>query len=130
MAREEDATNEYSTELDEREITTQLREDLAPPLRSQEPFAIGSDGRFFINVNVLDPMRARDLAGRPLFVGAELTHDESRLALEVLQHAAHDLRARIAGALWKPNAPPTTSAPARERDASIDVGDEATDDGK
>jgi len=113
--------NEPTTQTEFSEPLTHNDVPVAAPLRSLDPFAVGTDGRFFINVNVLDEISPAFLAGRPLFIGAELTHDETRLAREIIDNAAHELRARIAGALLKPRAPTSGEAPLNARAPTSDV---------
>jgi hypothetical protein len=61
-----------------------------PPWRSQAPFAVTSDGKFLVNVSMLD---GRELLGRRLFIGAELTPGEQRTARIHLGKVAYDVQA-------------------------------------
>jgi hypothetical protein len=79
-----------------------------PPSRSQAPFAVTSDGKFLVNVSMLD---GRELLGRRLFIGAELTPGEQRTARGHLGKVAYDVHAAFIerfearGAGQKPESP-------------------------
>ena len=70
-----------------------------PQARSAAPFAVTTDGAVFINIGELGQVDPEKLAGRTLFVGAELTSPERRGVRERLKDAGDELCAKVAGAL-------------------------------
>ena len=78
-------------------------------VRSAASFAVTTDGAVFINVGELWRLDPATLAGRTLFVGAELTGPERRRVRERLKDASDELCARVAGALSPRRAPSSRS---------------------
>jgi hypothetical protein len=88
MSKRRNAASGKQTSVPPRHHTS--RGKPPPPSRSQAPFAVTSDGKFLVNVSMLE---GDELLGRRLFIGAELTPGEQRTARVQLGKVAYDVQA-------------------------------------